>query len=136
MAKPSPAPTGRKTSAQGKAHRAAALGQRPPKNPGPERATQSVDANLDIFWLKDDSLADTDNFPHPGVIFRQILDDLAEAMQEFQSAEDILLDDAELEIAAFPGATAPGKVSIKPVAKKTPAKKVAIKTIRKIPRNR
>jgi hypothetical protein len=92
MAKPSPAPKGRKTSAQGKAHRAAALGQRLTKKPNPERATQS--------------------------------------------AEDILLDDADLEIAAFPGATAPGKVSIKPVAKKTPAKKVAIKTIRKIPRNR
>jgi len=40
----SPAPTGRKTSAQGKAHRAAALGSRIPKNPSPARATQNAEA--------------------------------------------------------------------------------------------
>jgi type I restriction enzyme S subunit len=49
----SPAPTGRKTSAQGKAHRAAALGPRPTKNPSPERATQNADATgLPPGWIK------------------------------------------------------------------------------------
>jgi len=104
-------------------------------------------ANLDIFWLKDDSLADTDNLPHPSVLFRQILEDLAEAMQEFQSAEDILLDDAEPESPAPPTAAAPGRISIKLASKKVavkkiPAKKVVAgkirvkKTVRKITRNR
>lgn len=53
MPKPSPAPTGRKTSAQGKAPRAAALGPRPTKNPSPERATQSANSTgLPPGWVK------------------------------------------------------------------------------------
>ena len=53
MAKPSPAPTGRKTSAQGKAPRAAALGPRPTNNPSPARAIQNADATgLLPGWVK------------------------------------------------------------------------------------
>jgi len=33
-------------------------------------------ASLDIFWLKDDSLADSDNLPPPEVIAQEIVDDL------------------------------------------------------------
>jgi hypothetical protein len=52
MPKPSPAPTGRKTTAQGKAHRAAALGSRPTNNPSPARATPSADATgLPPGWV-------------------------------------------------------------------------------------
>jgi len=98
-------------------------------------------ANLDIFWLKDDSLADTDNLPHPSVLFRQILEDLAEAMQEFQSAEDILLDDAETELPAPPTSAAPRSISTKTATKKTklkkdPATKVPRKTAKKLTRIR
>jgi hypothetical protein len=248
MPKPSPAPTGRKTSAQGKAPRAAALGPRPTKNPSPERATQSANstglppgwvktthgeirrkllercdvhtllrlptgiwyspgvqanvlffdkkkaaktpwtkelwvydlrtnknftlrqnpiadpdltdfiecyqpgkpigkrkeserfkrfsyadlmardkANLDIFWLKDDSLADTDNLPHPSILFRQILEDLAEAMQEFQSAEDILLEDTDPETPEPAPPVKPKKSATKSVAKSTASKKTSAK---------
>ena len=33
-------------------------------------------ANLDIFWLRDESMEDTANLPPPGVIAEEILEDL------------------------------------------------------------
>jgi type I restriction enzyme M protein len=41
-------------------------------------------ANLDIFWLKDDSLADSDNLPPPEVIAQEIVDDLEAALEQFR----------------------------------------------------
>ncbi|MHB8495499.1 MAG: type I restriction-modification system subunit M [Casimicrobiaceae bacterium] len=41
-------------------------------------------ASLDIFWLKDDSLADSDNLPPPGVIAQEIVDDLEAALEQFR----------------------------------------------------
>jgi type I restriction enzyme M protein len=47
-------------------------------------------ASLDIFWLKDDSLADLDNLPPPEVIAREIVDDLEAALEQFSLiAEDL-----------------------------------------------
>ena len=40
-------------------------------------------ASLDIFWLKDDSLADSDNLPPPDVIAQEIVDDLEAALEQF-----------------------------------------------------
>jgi type I restriction enzyme M protein len=40
------------------------------------RAVARDKASLDIFWLKDDSLADSDNLPPPDVIAQEIVDDL------------------------------------------------------------
>ena len=42
-------------------------------------------ANLDIFWLKDDSLEDSANLPEPEVIAREIADNLESALEEFNS---------------------------------------------------
>lgn len=39
--------------------------------------------NLDIFWLKDDSLEDSDNLPAPGILAREIADNLESAMEQF-----------------------------------------------------
>jgi type I restriction enzyme M protein len=39
---------------------------------------------LDIFWLKDDSLADSDNLPPPDVIAQEIVDDLEAALEQFR----------------------------------------------------
>jgi type I restriction enzyme M protein len=39
--------------------------------------------NLDIFWLKDDSLEDTSNLPPPDVIAAEIADDLEAALEQF-----------------------------------------------------
>ena len=40
--------------------------------------------SLDIFWLKDESLADSDNLPPPGVIALEIVEDLQAALAQFQ----------------------------------------------------
>ncbi len=47
-------------------------------------------ASLDIFWLRDESLADTDNLPPPDVIAREIVDDLEAALEQFRLIADDL----------------------------------------------
>lgn len=47
-------------------------------------------ASLDIFWLKDKSLEDSENLPDPGILARQIVEDLEAALEQFrQIAEDL-----------------------------------------------
>ena len=41
-------------------------------------------ASLDIFWLRDDSLADSDDLPAPEAIAREIVDDLESALENFR----------------------------------------------------
>jgi type I restriction enzyme M protein len=41
-------------------------------------------ASLDIFWLKDNSLAGSDNLPSPGVIALEIVEDLQAALEQFK----------------------------------------------------
>ena len=41
--------------------------------------------NLDIFWLKDKSLEDSDDLPDPDVIAQEIADDLQAALDQFSS---------------------------------------------------
>jgi type I restriction enzyme M protein len=41
--------------------------------------------NLDIFWLKDDSLEDIDALPNPEVIAAEIVENLEAALEHFQS---------------------------------------------------
>ena len=40
--------------------------------------------SLDIFWLKDESLADSDNLPEPAVIAQEIVEDLQAALEQFR----------------------------------------------------
>lgn len=49
-------------------------------------------ANLDITWLKDDSLVDLDNLPSPDVIAREIVEDLTAALAEFEAVAAALED--------------------------------------------
>ena len=42
-------------------------------------------ANLDIFWLKDESLEDTDNLPAPEVLAAEIAENLQSALEQFSS---------------------------------------------------
>jgi type I restriction enzyme M protein len=46
--------------------------------------------NLDIFWLKDDSLEDTENLPAPDVLAQEIVEQLEAALEEFRSVEEVL----------------------------------------------
>lgn len=46
--------------------------------------------SLDIFWLRDDSLSDSDNLPAPEIIAQEIVDDLEAALEQFATiAEDL-----------------------------------------------
>lgn len=47
-------------------------------------------SSLDIFWLKDESLEDSDNLPEPAVIARDIIADLESALEQLKLiAEDV-----------------------------------------------
>jgi type I restriction enzyme M protein len=46
--------------------------------------------NLDIFWLKDDSLDDVDSLPPPDEIAMEIVENLQAALEAFQSVADEL----------------------------------------------
>jgi type I restriction enzyme M protein len=46
-------------------------------------------ASLDIFWLRDESLSDSDNLPAPEVIAAEIVEDLEAALEQFR---EILVD--------------------------------------------
>ncbi len=39
--------------------------------------------NLDIFWLKDESLEDSANLPAPDIIATEIVEDLEAALEQF-----------------------------------------------------
>jgi type I restriction enzyme M protein len=55
-----------------------------------EELTSRDKASLDIFWLKDDSLEDSDNLPEPGVLAAEIVEDLQAALAQFREiAEDL-----------------------------------------------
>lgn len=52
-------------------------------------------ASMDIFWLKDDALADSDKLPPPDVIAQEIVDDLEAALEQFRLiAGDLAVDAA------------------------------------------
>ena len=47
-------------------------------------------ASLDIFWLKDKSLEDSENLPNPGILAQEIVEDLEAALDQFREiAEDL-----------------------------------------------
>jgi type I restriction enzyme M protein len=47
-------------------------------------------ASLDIFWLRDESLEDTENLPAPHIIAAEIVEDLEEALAQFAAIADSL----------------------------------------------
>ncbi|MCD6162530.1 MAG: SAM-dependent DNA methyltransferase [candidate division Zixibacteria bacterium] len=48
--------------------------------------------SLDIFWLKDESLEDTDNLPEPKVIAQEITENLKAALEQFSSIYEDLAE--------------------------------------------
>jgi type I restriction enzyme M protein len=46
--------------------------------------------NLDIFWLRDESLEDSANLPDPDVLAVEIVEDLKSALTQFESIADEL----------------------------------------------
>jgi type I restriction enzyme M protein len=50
--------------------------------------------NLDIFWLRDESLEDSANLPAPDVLAAEIIDDLKSALEQFEGmASDLGLEE-------------------------------------------
>ena len=49
-------------------------------------------ASLDIFWLKDDSLAESDNLPPPDVIAQEIVEDVEAVLEQFRLIAGDLAD--------------------------------------------
>lgn len=49
--------------------------------------------NLDIFWLRDESLEDSANLPNPDVLAAEIIEDLKAALTQFEAIEDELSND-------------------------------------------
>ena len=47
-------------------------------------------ANLDIFWLKDDSIEDVANLPAPEIIAQEIIEELESALEEFRQIAESL----------------------------------------------
>ena len=52
---------------------------------GYEELMQRDKVSLDIFWLKDESLEDSDNLPEPDVIAGEIAEDLRSALEQFEA---------------------------------------------------
>ena len=47
-------------------------------------------ANLDLVWLKDDSIEDVADLPAPEVLAREIVDELEKAVGEFAAIAEAL----------------------------------------------
>lgn len=47
-------------------------------------------ANLDILWLKDESLEDVENLPAPAILAAEIVEALEVALEEFRGVEDAI----------------------------------------------
>ncbi|MAS40280.1 MAG: DNA methyltransferase, partial [Porticoccaceae bacterium] len=50
-----------------------------------EELAQRDKLNLDLFWLKDDSLEDIDSLPEPDVLATEIVENLEAALEQFRS---------------------------------------------------
>ena len=46
--------------------------------------------SLDVFWLRDESLTDTDDLPAPGVIAAEVVEDLESALDELRTLAESL----------------------------------------------
>jgi len=49
-------------------------------------------ASLDIFWLKDKSLEDSENLPDPGILAQEIVVDLEAALEQFRAISEDLTE--------------------------------------------
>ena len=47
-------------------------------------------ASLDIFWLKDESLGESENLPDPDILAREIVQDLEAALEQFREITEDL----------------------------------------------
>ena len=58
-------------------------------------SSQSDKVNLDIFWLRDESLEDSANPPAPDVLAAEIVEDLRTALEQFSGIVEELAEEDE-----------------------------------------
>ena len=51
--------------------------------------------NLDIFWLKDKSLADLDNLPDPDILAREIIENIEAGLESFKAIMETINGESE-----------------------------------------
>lgn len=56
------------------------------------KLTQRDKANLDMFWLRDESREDYENLPHPETIAAEITENLEYALEQFTSIQEDLTE--------------------------------------------
>ncbi len=54
--------------------------------------------SLDIFWLKDDSLEDSENLPDPDIIAKDIAENLEDALEQFRSIQEDLVQPVKVTL--------------------------------------
>lgn len=62
-----------------------------------DELTRRDKTNLDIFWLRDENLEDTENLPHPDVLAKSIIEDLTAALEQFKAISGDLGDVEKME---------------------------------------
>src|SRR5690606_31730439 len=60
-----------------------------------EELAQRDKLNLDIFWLKEDSLEDLDSLPEPEVLAAEIVENLEAALENFRAVSAELAGEAQ-----------------------------------------
>lgn len=53
-----------------------------------EELIQRDKVSLDIFWLRDESLEDSENLPSPDQLARDIVENLESALEQFNSIQE------------------------------------------------
>ncbi|MFP5231491.1 MAG: hypothetical protein ACLGQX_02555 [Acidobacteriota bacterium] len=53
--------------------------------------------SLDLFWIKDKSLTDTDSLPAPDILAQEVVDDLEAALEQFSKIAARLAPKVEQE---------------------------------------
>ena len=55
-----------------------------------EELTQRDKTNLDLIWIKDESLDELENLPKPEILAAEIVENLEDALEQFRSIQEIL----------------------------------------------
>ena len=55
-----------------------------------DKLMQRDKVSLDIFWLKDESLEDSENLPDPDILAKEIVENLEAALEQFEGIQKAL----------------------------------------------
>ena len=73
--------------------------------------------NLDIFWLKDKSLADLDNLPDPDILANEIIENIEAGLESFWEVASIVEQQPAVKLITYLEKT---QRNLKKIERKTP----------------